>query len=148
MGGVHFDVDDICAHKEGTVGWIACRVNISIGGGEPVAFRNTVVVHEDGAFWRIIHWQISIPVANEVALCSVTTTSVDELLLLVQDGAPRIGSVTGDGAVTIMFTDTEGSTALMESLGEDRWLELLDWHDRIVEEANRCIRRVRRQGAG
>jgi len=33
-----------------------------------------------------------------------------------------------------MFTDLEGSTVLMESLGEERWLELLEWHDAIVKQ--------------
>ena len=33
-----------------------------------------------------------------------------------------------DGSVTIVFTDIENSTVLMETLGEERWLELLEWH--------------------
>ena len=33
-----------------------------------------------------------------------------------------------------MFTDIEGSTALMESLGEQAWMELLEWHDGIVRQ--------------
>ena len=37
-----------------------------------------------------------------------------------------------DGSVTIMFTDLEGSTSLMESLGERRWLELLERHNSLV----------------
>lgn len=36
--------------------------------------------------------------------------------------------------MTIMFTDIEGSATLMESLGEQRWLELLGWHDGIVRQ--------------
>ena len=39
-----------------------------------------------------------------------------------------------DGSVTIVFTDIENSTALMETLGEDRWLELLEWHDHAVRQ--------------
>ena len=33
-----------------------------------------------------------------------------------------------------MFTDIEGSTALMESLGEQAWLDLLDWHTGVVKQ--------------
>jgi class 3 adenylate cyclase len=37
-----------------------------------------------------------------------------------------------DGSVTIMFTDVEAP--LMETLGEESWLELLEWHDRAVRQ--------------
>lgn len=37
-----------------------------------------------------------------------------------------------DGMVTIVFTDIEGSTAMMERLGEDPWLEMLQAHNRLV----------------
>ena len=52
----------------------------------------------------------------------------------VQDERPPVSALGADGSVTIMFTDIEGSTDLMESLGEKRWLELLDWDDRVVRQ--------------
>ena len=33
-----------------------------------------------------------------------------------------------------MFTDIEGSTALMEGLGEAKWLDLLEWHNGAVRQ--------------
>ena len=39
-----------------------------------------------------------------------------------------------DGTVTILFSDIEGSTALNDKLGDLRWLELLEQHNRIVRE--------------
>ena len=33
-----------------------------------------------------------------------------------------------------MFTDIVGSTALMEQLGEERWLEIFDWHTALVQQ--------------
>jgi len=39
-----------------------------------------------------------------------------------------------DGTVTILFTDIEGSTAMTERLGDQRWLELLRAHNEIVRE--------------
>jgi class 3 adenylate cyclase len=39
-----------------------------------------------------------------------------------------------DGMVTIMFTDVVGSTEMMERLGEERWLELMLTHSRLVRE--------------
>ncbi len=39
-----------------------------------------------------------------------------------------------DGTVTILFTDIEGSTALNERLGDERWMALLRQHNAIVTE--------------
>lgn len=51
---------------------------------------------------------------------------------------PDLHKVTGeDGTVTLMFTDIEASTVLNQTLGDDRWLEVLTVHDRLVR---RCIR--------
>ena len=93
----------------------------------------TFVVHEDGAFWRVVHSQLAFTVTNEEAVGSELTTAVDQLLLLVQDQAPPAAGMSDDGSVTITFTDLEDSTTLIESLGEDRWLDLLGWHDSVVK---------------
>jgi class 3 adenylate cyclase len=37
-----------------------------------------------------------------------------------------------DGTVTILFSDIEGSTAMAERLGDDRWLEVLRAHNDVV----------------
>jgi adenylate cyclase len=56
---------------------------------------------------------------------------------------PDLHRVTGkDGTVTLMFSDIEGSTALNERLGDERWLEVLSAHDKVVR---RCIRADRGQ---
>jgi class 3 adenylate cyclase len=91
-------------------------------------------VHEEGAYWKVVLVQLAFTLTNEQAVGLELTTSVDELLLLVQDVSPPASGMSADGSVTIMFTDLEGSTALMESLGEERWLQLLEWHDFIVKE--------------
>lgn len=96
--------------------------------------RMTFIDHEDGAFWRIVHHQSSVTVSNEEIVGLELTTAVDDLLLLAQDLAPPTAEMSSDGSVTIVFTDLEGSTALMESLGEESWLRLLDWHDAIVKQ--------------
>jgi class 3 adenylate cyclase len=134
MGGARIALDEVVAHKEATTGWIAARASITIADGSPMPIRNTVVVHEDGAYWRIVHWQFSFVIANESSLGTSLTTSVDEILLSVQREIPSIADLEGEGGVTIVFTDIEGSTALMESLGEDRWLDLLKWHEDNVRQ--------------
>lgn len=57
---------------------------------------------------------------------------------LVGSGAPGTGVATEDGSVavlTVVFTDIEGSTALTERLGDERWVEVLSAHDAAVRTA-------------
>jgi len=42
------------------------------------------------------------------------------------------GKTSPDGAVTLVFSDVEGSTELMERLGEHRWLAVMRDHNAIV----------------
>src|SRR5438445_2468534 len=39
------------------------------------------------------------------------------------------------GTVTLLFTDIEGSTALLQRLGTERYAEALDLHRRLLREA-------------
>lgn len=42
------------------------------------------------------------------------------------------GHTSPDGAVTLVFSDIEGSTEMMERLGEHHWMELLRDHNALV----------------
>lgn len=134
IGVVHFDVERITAWKEGTVGWVSSNLRLTIGETVDCPLRLTVVVHEEGAYWRIVNWHLSMPVVNEEVFGTPLTTTVDEILTMVQGDAPPLSAMASDGSITIVFTDIEGSVALMESLGEQRWLELLAWHNGIVQQ--------------
>ena len=134
MPPVQFEVEDIVAWKEGTVGWIASRALLVIEGMPSVPTRATLVLHEEGAYWRIVQWHFSMPAANEETLGVGLTTNVEEILTMVQDEGPPVTAMGADGSITVMFTDIEGSTALMETLGEESWLELLEWHDRALRQ--------------
>jgi DNA-binding NarL/FixJ family response regulator len=49
----------------------------------------------------------------------------------------RLGDVGGrrpEGTVTVLFTDIEGSTGLLETLGDERAREVFREHDRVVRE--------------
>jgi class 3 adenylate cyclase len=50
------------------------------------------------------------------------------------------GQTSPDGAMTIMFSDIEDSTQLVERLGDEDWLGVLRVHNRLVRES------VRRHG--
>lgn len=55
-------------------------------------------------------------------------------------GASRTGVVrapAGRDVLTVVFTDIVGSTALIERLGDDRWVEVLSAHDDAVRSALR-----------
>jgi eukaryotic-like serine/threonine-protein kinase len=44
------------------------------------------------------------------------------------------GQTSPDGTVTVMFTDVEGSTTLLERLGEEDWLQLMREHNRLLRQ--------------
>ena len=39
-----------------------------------------------------------------------------------------------DGTITLLFSDIEGSTAIAERLGDDRWFKVLQEHNEMVRE--------------
>ena len=62
-------------------------------------------------------------------------TSVDALASAVYVERPDLRRhAAPDGTVTLLFTDIDGSTAMTERLGDQRWLELLRAHNAIVRE--------------
>jgi class 3 adenylate cyclase/DNA-binding CsgD family transcriptional regulator len=66
-------------------------------------------------------------------------SSIDAVAASVQAEQPDLRRhAAPDGTVTILFTDIEGSTALNERLGDQRWLELLRAHNAIVREQVRA----------
>jgi class 3 adenylate cyclase len=62
-------------------------------------------------------------------------TSIDFVASAVRREHPDLRShAAPDGTVTILFSDIEGSTAMTESLGDQRWLQVLREHNAIVRE--------------
>jgi class 3 adenylate cyclase len=63
-------------------------------------------------------------------------TSIDAVAVSVYTEQPDLPLkvVAPDGTVTILFSDIEGSTAMTERLGDQRWLELLREHNAIVRK--------------
>ncbi len=62
-------------------------------------------------------------------------SSIDAVASAVQSEQPDLRPhAAPDGTVTLMFTDIEGSTAMNERLGDQRWMELLRAHNAIVRE--------------
>ncbi|NMD23198.1 MAG: adenylate/guanylate cyclase domain-containing protein, partial [Actinobacteria bacterium] len=66
-------------------------------------------------------------------------TSIDLVAAAVQGARPRL-PVAGNGTVTIVFSDIEGSTARAVELGDDAWMNVLHIHNSIMR------RQVERHG--
>lgn len=66
----------------------------------------------------------------------VIRSSIDDLALWADVERPDLARLAaGDGTVTIMFSDIEGSTELNHRLGDRGWVQLLAKHDRILTRA-------------
>jgi class 3 adenylate cyclase len=134
-GGILFEsfaLDNVFAWKEGSVGWIAAHCRASTPHSGEFSARFSFVVHEEGAHWRIVHWHTSVAVTNEAVWGQTVTTSVEELLAWVKDYESPSGAMAEDGTIAIMFTDVVGSTALLEELGEQNWIDVLERHSETV----------------
>lgn len=134
LGGLRWERDEASGWKEGSVGWVAWRGQFLVGESEPLPSTMSIVLHEEGPYWKVVHWHFAFSSTNEDALGVELTTAVDELLLSVKDEDLPPAGMSSDGSVTIVFTDVEDSTGLMETLGEPRWLDLLAWQNTIVTE--------------
>lgn len=64
-----------------------------------------------------------------------TSPSLAAIVATVDTGLPEYRRQTSpEGMVTIVFTDLEGSTEMLEVLGEEPWLEVMLTHNRIIRD--------------
>jgi class 3 adenylate cyclase len=69
------------------------------------------------------------------------SSSIERLIDLVDPAEIDLrGRTSPEGAMTIMFSDIEGSTEMVERLGDEQWIRILRVHNRLVRDA------VRRHG--
>jgi class 3 adenylate cyclase len=65
-----------------------------------------------------------------------TSTTIAAIVADVDVAAMDVrGETSPDGMMTIVFTDVEGSTEMLERMGEERWFELMLAHNRLVQMA-------------
>jgi len=80
-----------------------------------------------------------------------TSPSLAAIVAQVDPELPEYRHQTSpDGMMTIVFTDIEGSTEMMERLGEDKWVEMMLAHNKLVRDmvAERDGDVVKSQGDG
>ncbi len=122
------------AWKEGNLGWVTSECCLHFAEIDDVKVRLTMVFRREGPYWRTIHWHMSAPVPAMDMLGMELTTSLDSLLHMAHDESMDLAANATGGVVVLMFTDIEGSTVLLEALGEARWMGLHGWHDQIVRQ--------------
>jgi hypothetical protein len=66
--GMQLESSGIHVVQLGTVGWCADRPMLVLPNGERLATRVTLVCQQEDGVWRLIHWHISVGVANEAAV--------------------------------------------------------------------------------
>jgi class 3 adenylate cyclase len=133
--GATYEVEHVEAFTEATVGWIASRLSALGSDATKIPLRVTAVCHLDRGMWRFVQTHSSVGVENEETLGVELTTTLEEIALEVRDERPNLAATAApDGTVTIAFSDIEGSTSLAERLGDQKWLELLRWHDDVIAD--------------
>jgi adenylate cyclase len=63
-------------------------------------------------------------------------SAIEDLAGWARVEQPDLARITADGRVVLMFSDIEGSTQLNESLGDRRWVEILERHNALI---GRCV---------
>jgi len=119
----------------GNAGWVADEPLVRFRNGAEVPMRVTFVLVIERGHWRIAQMHMSIAQSNEAAIGLTFTTSIDRVERSVHDDRPDVRHASApDGTVTIVFSDIESSTVLLDRLGDAGFVRLLAWHDRIVRD--------------
>ena len=134
-GGFRFEASRPTAYCCGNVGWVADEPLITIGNGVERRVRVTAVLVIERGHWRIAQWHVSIAQTNEESFGMAFTTSVDRIERSVRADRPDMRPASApDGTVTIVFSDIESSTVLLDRLGDTEFLRMLGWHGHTVRE--------------
>jgi adenylate cyclase len=71
---------------------------------------------------------------REQGMRGMLLSSIDDLAAWAMEDSNEIARIaSSDGAVTILFTDIENSTAVNSELGDKRWVKLLEAHDDLLK---------------
>jgi class 3 adenylate cyclase len=127
----------LATYSCGNVGWAADQPVITFEEGKgSVSVRLTGVLAIERGHWRFVQMHASVGQANEQVLGRSLTTRIEKIERSVRFERPDVSRASApDGTVTIVFSDIESSTVLLERLGDTGFLRLLAWHDDIVRSA-------------
>jgi adenylate cyclase len=131
--GFEIDDDSVEAYADGKVGWGSAEVRFIRDGREPALVRNTSVwLLEDGV-WRFVQIHNSLPSSNEEAIGVALTHTLDELLRSIGGSeVEEMADLSQQGTATLVFTDIEASTSTAAAVGDERWAQVIEWHDDTI----------------
>jgi adenylate cyclase len=132
-GELSFAPADVRGFEEGNVGW-AVHATVGTWRRRTAGSRFTAVFRREPGGWKLVHLHKSIAVANEDFGVRLTTT-LDQIVDAVERERPSLGALSAAGAVTILFTDIEGSTSMIEAYGDEGWMRVLRKHNSIIRDA-------------
>jgi class 3 adenylate cyclase/ketosteroid isomerase-like protein len=138
VGAVVRGADDLEVHayRVGDAGWAAVFAMGTGRDGKPFVRRTTLVFQLEGTQWKVVHDHWSVGVPNEELLGLTLTTSIDDLADRIADLRPDVSTAaSADGAVTLLFSDIEGSTSLLSHVGDHRYKSILQWHNQVARDA-------------
>jgi class 3 adenylate cyclase len=131
----------LVAFEEGTVGWVADSPRIGLRGlPEKARFSLLIVLHREDDAWKIVYFSNTLRADDEIAVQNIASeymaNAIDRLTAALEADRPDLGLLFGvEGAVTLMFTDIEASTATNQALGDERWAVVLRQHNTVLRDA-------------
>jgi class 3 adenylate cyclase/ketosteroid isomerase-like protein len=149
----HRDFRLIAATRRGSLIIFALEYDIhAVVEGRPMssAIRWTGVLEPHDGRFRCVETHASLPAPDQPE-GRAWPAPVESLAFAVSAERPDLrAQAAPNGTVTLLFTDVEDSTVMMERLGDPRWLDLLRAHNTIVREqveTHGCFE-VKSQGDG
>jgi class 3 adenylate cyclase len=120
------------AFENGETGWSSFVHKIQFSGFPNAAIHRTVLIFVlEGAAWKIINRHASVPTPN-IEIVGTDQLEIQQLVDAAREEGPEFAQT--EGLASVLFTDVEGSTALAEALGDQRWSALIDDHFQVVAD--------------
>lgn len=128
------------AFENGETGWSSFVHRIRFTGFDhPVTYRTVLIFVLEGAAWKIINRHTSVP-TPDIELVGKEQLAIQRLADAARDEGPELTQT--EGLASVLFTDIEGSTALAEAIGDQRWSALIGDHFQVLAD---IVRRHRGQ---
>lgn len=120
------------AFDNGETGWSSFVHSLRFAGyPQPTVFRTVLIFVLEGAAWKIVNRHTSVPTPN-VELLGTEMLAIQHLVDVARRDGPELTQT--EGLASVLFTDVEGSTALAEALGDQKWSALIDDHFQTIAD--------------
>lgn len=120
------------AFENGETGWSSFVHRIQFVGFSDVFITRTVLIFVlEGAAWKIVNRHASVPIPN-LDFVGTEQLAIQRLVDAAREEGPEMTQT--EGLASVLFTDLEGSTALTEAMGDQRWSVLIENHFQAVAD--------------